>query len=235
MKVPVLENSFGLADNAAAGAASTTTPPDPFANVPVVGNDTGVPVTLPVAPTVEKPPAATPPAAGSDNGTATPPSADDANPPVSGEATDPTYGDHLTAASAPAADLSPATLSSDAANAALAQAVGEWAAIRPDANLGSVTLTIADLPGLELGDTVGNTITVDATAAGYGWTVMHSGDDTLRMDLLTVVRHELGHVLGYDHGDGLMAATLAAGESRSVPAVAPAKKELGAGGDLIER
>ena len=45
---------------------------------------------------------------------------------------------------------------------------------------------------------------------------MHSGDDTLRMDLLTVVRHELGHVLGYDHGDGLMAATLAAGESRSV-------------------
>jgi hypothetical protein len=51
------------------------------------------------------------------------------------------------------------------------------------------SITVADLPGLELGDTVGNAITVDATAAGYGWTVMHQGDDTLRMDLLTVVRH----------------------------------------------
>ena len=70
---------------------------------------------------------------GSDNATpasAGRPTRGPPSPPVSGEATDPTYGDHLTAASAPGADLSPVTLSSDAANAALAQAVGEWTAIR---------------------------------------------------------------------------------------------------------
>ena len=42
------------------------------------------------------------------------------------------------------------------------------------------------------------------------------------MDLLTVVRHEVGHVLGYEHGDGLMAPTLAAGELWVVPTTAPA-------------
>ena len=36
------------------------------------------------------------------------------------------------------------------------------------------------------------------------------------MDLLTVVMHELGHVLGYDHDDdGVMAETLAAGVRRT--------------------
>ena len=43
-------------------------------------------------------------------------------------------------------------------------------------------------------------VTVDATAAGWGWDAM---------DLHTVLMHELGHVLGLDHAeDGLMGETL---------------------------
>jgi len=66
-----------------------------------------------------------------------------------------------------------------------------------------------DLPDLDLGSTVGKAITIDATAAGWGWTVAGG-----QMDLLTAVLHELGHVLGLDHGDvagGLMGGTLAPG------------------------
>lgn len=85
--------------------------------------------------------------------------------------------------------------------------------------LGSVEFVIADLPGAHLGQSLGRTITIDANAAGYGWFVdptpgaseefSDSGAHGLvadkggpaadRMDLLTVVLHELGHVLG--HGD----------------------------------
>ena len=36
------------------------------------------------------------------------------------------------------------------------------------------------------------------------------------MDLLTAVIHEVGHVLGRDHGDGVMAETLAAGTRESI-------------------
>ena len=36
------------------------------------------------------------------------------------------------------------------------------------------------------------------------------------MDLLTAVVHELGHVLGRDHGDGAMGETLAAGTRESI-------------------
>ena len=225
--VPVLESSYGIPGKQAASGAASKAPADPFATVPVVSNDTGVPVTLPVAPAADASAAKTPPAAGTDNATATPPASDAAagsDDVVPGQATDGGGGDHLTAASAPGADMAPTTLTSEAAGAALAQATSEWTAVKPDAKLGSVTVEIADLPGLELGNTSGNTITIDATAAGYGWTVMHPGDDRLRMDLLTVVRHELGHVLGLDHGDGLMAPTLAAGESRAVPTVAPVKE-----------
>jgi hypothetical protein len=118
----------------------------------------------------------------------------------------------------------------DAAVPRLAEATG-----RDDAHavLGSVTFQIADLPGTLLGQTLGTTILIDRDAAGFGWFVdrtpwadeEYSGLSTVagllaiaggpadqRMDLLTVVMHELGHVLGYDHSDsGLMQPTLSAG------------------------
>ena len=70
----------------------------------------------------------------------------------------------------------------------------------------------------------GNTIWLDANAAGYGWFIDPTpADDTEfttpgnqgemnRMDLLTVLEHELGHILGYNHtASGLMDDTLKTG------------------------
>jgi hypothetical protein len=101
--------------------------------------------------------------------------------------------------------------------------------------LATVSFEVADLEGLALGHTSGTSITIDVSAAGHGWFVdatpyydeeFHqndSGDLVLeaikdseaagRMDLLTVVMHELGHVLGFDHteAEGLMDETLEVG------------------------
>jgi hypothetical protein len=96
-----------------------------------------------------------------------------------------------------------------------------------------------------LGNTAGKTITIDASAAGFGWFIdpapmtdysfqpaVHSTDLVARsqspamghMDLLTVVEHELGHVLGYPDltsgPDTLMSQDLSAG-MRRLPTGAP--------------
>ena len=90
--------------------------------------------------------------------------------------------------------------------------------------LHSTVVHIGDLPGRTLGETSGNTIVLDIDAAGWGWFVdqtptnnseflrLGNQGEQYRMDLLTVVMHELGHVLGRDHdADGVMAESLAAG------------------------
>ena len=105
--------------------------------------------------------------------------------------------------------------------------------------LANVSVKIADLPGNLLGETVGNAILIDRDAAGYGWFVdLTPGDDrefsnpigphdlaasngspaAHRVDLLTAVMHEMGHVLGYDHSDSLdlMAPTLPLGARRTL-------------------
>jgi Ca2+-binding RTX toxin-like protein len=93
-------------------------------------------------------------------------------------------------------------------DAAVAQAASEWGA-----DVSGVTFTVADLPDLLLGQTSGTSIRVDTNAAGWGWA---------QMNLLTVVRHEIGHYLGRDHGEGgVMSETLAPGESHGVPAPEP--------------
>src|SRR2546427_407858 len=88
--------------------------------------------------------------------------------------------------------------------------------------LDQLSVRIVDLPGRMLGRTSGRTIQLDPTAAGYRWFVDPSPSsndefeptdtETLfaaqpgspargRMDLLTVVEHEIGHVLGFHHDD----------------------------------
>jgi hypothetical protein len=90
--------------------------------------------------------------------------------------------------------------------------------------LSGLRFAVADLPGAELGGAQGGTIALDADAAGHGWFVdatphdsgefaLRTDDDTLSaapgsaafgaIDLLTAVRHEIGHALGFDHDDGL--------------------------------
>jgi hypothetical protein len=79
---------------------------------------------------------------------------------------------------------------------------------------------IADLPGNELGLSLGNTVWIDADAAGLGWSVEDSlgARDARTVDLITVIAHELGHILGFEHSetDGVMRPTLATG-TRALP------------------
>ncbi|MFO0815211.1 MAG: matrixin family metalloprotease [Gemmatales bacterium] len=93
--------------------------------------------------------------------------------------------------------------------------------------LGNINLRISDLPGTTLGQARGNTITLDSNAAGWGWFVdktpksdsefrtRGNQGEQGRMDLLTVLEHEVGHMLGFEHQQsGIMADTLFAGVRR---------------------
>jgi hypothetical protein len=115
-------------------------------------------------------------------------------------------------------------------------AVARWAAtgITADqlAALRAVRFTVADLDGVNhLGEQAGGVVTLDDDGGRAGWFVdatpfddaEFAGRGPAGVDLLTVVAHELGHVLGYIDLDaaagGVMAETLGVGERR-VPALA---------------
>ena len=120
----------------------------------------------------------------------------------------------MTAATAPTPDAPiPPALTQGDLSGAVATAKAEWEAAVPGVDLSAVSASIVDLPDLVLGSASGNSIQIDVNAAGHGWGPM---------SLITVVRHELGHVVGEGHtSGGLMAETLAVGESRPGPAPAP--------------
>src|SRR5262249_13341163 len=140
-------------------------------------------------------------------------------------------GGRLTAASTPTRNPSTQVLSDAAVQPILTEAISRWAIARVDVSaLSGIDVRIADLRGTTLGLASGHTIWLDADAAGWGWFVDPTpADDSEfttpgnqgeqhRMDLLTALEHELGHLLGYRHTEaGLMDDALAAG-ARPTPA-----------------
>jgi hypothetical protein len=132
-------------------------------------------------------------------------------------------GDPLTAASI-GHDAATGTLTSGQVNSLLPEAIHRWQLAGVDTStLAGLDIRIADLGGATLGlaDEVHHTIWLDDNAAGWGWFVdrtpwddsefMTPGNqgEQNRMDLFTVVEHEVGHLLGFEHADsGVMLATL---------------------------
>ena len=107
--------------------------------------------------------------------------------------------------------------------------------------LAHVQFVITDLPGADLGEAVAaaNRVYLDTNAAGNGWFIdptpatdeefaatgssrqLQAVDPRAvdRIDLLTVVEHELGHVAGFDDldalADNLMSGVLGTGIRRN--------------------
>jgi len=111
-------------------------------------------------------------------------------------------------------------------------AIDYWNRVDPAAadRLANVQVIVKDLPPsiLGLGSFATPTIWLDRDAAGHGWQLrrdvaasgLPSSASGLRMDLLTVITHELGHVLGRPdldplrHPNDVMSASLRPGTSR---------------------
>jgi hypothetical protein len=140
----------------------------------------------------------------------------------------------LTASAAPS---EPANGLSDAQlGPIVGEAISRWQkqlGNRAETALAGVKVEVADLARMTLGEALGKTIWIDSNAAGYGWFVDPTPDDDAeylpqpdskalaacegsavnRLDLLTTVMHEMGHVLGYDDelSEGVMNGTLSPG------------------------
>jgi len=121
-------------------------------------------------------------------------------------------------------------------DAAVAAAIDHWSQVVPGAaaQLGQVQVTVTELPGslLGLGSFTSPAIWLDTDAAGFGWhspfaassfgAALLPTSTSLQpgIDLLTVVTHELGHVLGFadldpnQHRHDVMSASLLPGVRR---------------------
>jgi membrane-associated phospholipid phosphatase len=144
-------------------------------------------------------------------------------------------GDDQLRAAATAPGVARQTLRATQVRPLLAAALARWRAAGVDTSgLGHIQVRIADLGGDTLGQAVPGGIRLDDNAAGWGWFVDRTprndseftrpGDqgEQNRMDLLTVLEHEIGHLLGYEHeATGVMQETLTAGTRRDVGPIGP--------------
>ncbi len=144
----------------------------------------------------------------------------------------------LVAAGVPSGPSATAPLTLEQVQAIADEAIRRWQGAGISASeasrLAAVKLAVADLPALELGRAEGDRVTLDVDAAGFGWFVdgtpaddgefAASGHEGLRavdpaavdrMDLLSVLEHEYGHMLGLeDVAEGVMGSKLQAGVRR---------------------
>lgn len=154
--------------------------------------------------------------------------------------------DQLTAAAAARRTVN-RTLRASQLKPLLTEALAGWQAAGVDTSaLSGVDVRIADLGGLTLGRAEAGVVWLDDNAAGWGWfadrtprndsefTRRGNQGERNRMDLLTVLEHEVGHLLGYDHAArGVMQETLDAGVRRTLgPVTTTATDRPGAGPTL---
>jgi hypothetical protein len=130
-----------------------------------------------------------------------------------------------------------ASLNAQAVSPILREAITRWA--EAGVAIASPQVVVTDLPGALLGQVVDRTLYLDQDAAGRGWFVDPTpaldeefaqlggagwqavdAQAAERMDLLTVVEHELGHLAGLPDLDAavddLMSGLLAVGTRKGV-------------------
>ncbi|KAA0133715.1 hypothetical protein FYZ48_23180 [Gimesia chilikensis] len=145
------------------------------------------------------------------------------------------WNNQLTLAAAVPAPQNPTPLSQTTAEEVLHTAKTDLTSqLSPEDQLqrNAIKVQVVDLQGSVLGRAAENTIYLDSTAAGQGWFIdptprdhsefqqtddlslvaLPDSDADGQVDLWTVIRHELLHLLGYEHQEqGLMESTLQPG------------------------